>query len=77
MKVKVGSKPKEQEKQLEAVLENPLFAYAGRARKIAFAIDVSGSMLITCPFGTNRMEVVKEHLSGKRQNDDFIMKMTI
>ena len=61
VKVKVESKPKEQEKQLEAVMENPLFAYAGRARKIAFAIDISGSMLIASPFGSNRMEVVSAH----------------
>jgi SpoVK/Ycf46/Vps4 family AAA+-type ATPase len=67
-KVKVAAKTKVAEKQQEAVLENPLFAYAGRARKIAFAIDVSGSMLVASPFGGSRMEVVKEHLATALQS---------
>lgn len=68
VKVKVAVNSKVEEKQVEAVLENPLFAYAGRARKIAFAIDVSGSMLVESSFGGTRMEVVKEHLATALQS---------
>eukprot|EP01043_Picozoa_sp_COSAG02_P013867 COSAG02_NODE_561_length_20308_cov_42.799495_12_plen_2050_part_00 len=67
-KVKVAVHSKVEEKETEAVLENPLFAYAGRARKIAFAIDVSGSMLVASSFGGTRMEVVKEHLAAALQS---------
>jgi hypothetical protein len=67
-KVKVAVETKVEEKAVEAVLENPLFAYAGRARKIAFAIDVSGSMLVASSFGGTRMEVVKEHLATALQS---------
>jgi hypothetical protein len=67
-KVKVAVQSKVEEKETEAVLENPLFAYAGRARKIAFAIDVSGSMLVASSFGGTRMEVVKEHLAAALQS---------
>jgi hypothetical protein len=67
-KVKAAVQSKVEEKETEAVLENPLFAYAGRARKIAFAIDVSGSMLVASSFGGTRMEVVKEHLAAALQS---------
>ena len=50
-----------QEKQMELV--NPLFATAGRAQRLAFAIDVSGSMLETTPFGMNRLELGEDPTS--------------
>jgi hypothetical protein len=45
-----------------AVLTNALFANAGSARRIGFAIDISGSMGAGTPMGANRLEVVKQHL---------------
>ena len=56
---------KAQPKAKVAVLANALFANAGTARRIGFAIDISGSM--GAPgfgAGQNRLDVVKEHLKG-------------
>lgn len=47
-------KPKEKRRR---ELRNALFAGAGTARRIAFAIDISGSM------GGERIEVVKQHMA--------------
>ena len=37
-------------------------------KKIAFAIDISGSMLVASSFGGTRIEVVKEHLTTALQS---------
>ena len=47
-----------------AVLTNPLFANAGSARRIGFAIDISGSMQSSTQAGSSRIEVVKRHLAS-------------
>ena len=47
-----------------AVLVNPLFANAGSARRIGFAIDVSGSMRSSTQSGGTRIDVVKRHLAS-------------
>jgi hypothetical protein len=47
-----------------AVLANPLFANSGSARKIAFVIDVSGSMNEVEDGGETRIAVVRKHLAG-------------
>jgi uncharacterized membrane protein YgcG len=43
---------------------NALFANAGTAIRIGFALDISGSMGADTPMGCDRMEVVKQHLAA-------------
>ena len=61
---KKKKKKKKRTKVDKQVLVNALFANAGSARRIAFAIDISGSM--TCQEssfgGSSRIDVVKQHL---------------
>ena len=51
-------KAKAQAKAKPAVLTNVLFANAGSARRIGFAIDISGSMGAGTDLGMNRLDVV-------------------
>ncbi len=57
-KVKAAAKP------AVAVLANALFANAGSARRVGFAIDISGSMHAGAFAEMNRLDVVKKHLKG-------------
>ena len=57
-KVKAAAKP------AVAVLANALFANAGSARRVGFAIDISGSMQAGAFGGMNRLDVVKKHLQS-------------
>ena len=57
-KVKAAAKP------AVAVLANALFANAGSARRVGFAIDISGSMHAGAFGGMNRLDVVKKHLQS-------------
>jgi hypothetical protein len=57
-------KMKAQPKAAVAVMANALFANAGTARRIGFAIDISGSMAAGAFGGLNRLDVVKKHLRG-------------
>ena len=49
---------------VNAVLTNSLFANAGSARRIGFAIDISGSMSSSTDSGQTRIAVVKRHLAS-------------
>jgi hypothetical protein len=57
-KVKAAAKP------AVAVLANALFANAGSARRVGFAIDISGSMHAGAFAEMNRLDVVKKHLKS-------------
>lgn len=65
-KVKKSSKKKRKKKGKKrgTVLVNALFAGAASARRIAFAIDISGSMSAAEPSfgGMSRIDVVKNHM---------------
>jgi hypothetical protein len=59
---------KKKKKKKQQVLYNALFANAGGARRIAFAIDLSGSMDADGFGGLSRIDVVKKHLSQAIQS---------
>ena len=67
-KEKKKEKKKKKKKKKQQVLYNALFANAGGARRIAFAIDLSGSMDAAAFGGMSRIDVVKKHLSQAIQS---------